>query len=256
MLSYQHIYHAGCLADVHKHALISCVLNRLIQKPKPLTYMETHAGRGIYDLTAPESLKTEEAQAGINRAQSENWFPSDHPYMFALRDTQKRHGFNIYPGSPAIARYFLRETDSIHLMELHPQEYIALKQAIPQAHIHHRDGYEGVLALSPPTPRRGVVLIDPSYEVKSEYTDIPDFLAKLHRKWAQAVIMVWYPILPDNRHQPMLDSIRNMVLNNTTVHEVRFRQPPTAMLGSGMILINTPFGFDKDMAFISNIFEG
>lgn len=119
--------------------------------------------------------------------------------------TERRFGAGFYPGSPLIAAQLLRSTDVIHLMEMHPAEHKALKRAMRghNVHIHQRDGYEGVLAISPPTPRRGLVLIDPSYEIKTEYLRVADFVIGLHEKWPQATVMVWYPILKAGLHEAM-----------------------------------------------------
>ena len=110
MLSYQHIYHAGNLADVQKHALLAFMLDYMTRKDKPLSYIETHAGRGLYDLGSDEALKTGEARAGIDLA--EGWFPADHPYIQRLAECRAMFGPRTYPGSPLIAALGLRETDS------------------------------------------------------------------------------------------------------------------------------------------------
>ncbi len=239
MLSYQHAYHAGCRADMHKHAALCVLLSCLIQKDKPLTYMETHAGRGLYDLCSAEAEKTGEAKAGILTLEST--IPADHPYARMLQTHHTAYGATSYPGSPFIAKQVLRAFDVMHLMELHPQEYKALKQAMRGSHIHKRDGYEGVLSLSPPHPRRGVVLIDPSYEVKSEYQKAADFIIMLHRKWPEAVIMLWYPLLPTANHRDMLGTLLKADLPKCWHQEITWApQTPKAMQGSGLIIINTP----------------
>ena len=124
MLSYQHIYHAGNLADVHKHAMLASLLAYLARKDKPLSYIETHAGRGLYRLDAPEAMKTGEAAAGIGRAAA--LFPADHPYRRILAAVRDRYGRAAYPGSPLVAALSLRSGDRMHLAELHPQEFAAL----------------------------------------------------------------------------------------------------------------------------------
>ncbi len=178
MLSYQHAFHAGNLADVQKHALLAWVLDYLTRKDKPLTYIETHAGRGLYRLTAPEAQKTGEAAKGI--LAHPDWFPETHPYAQRLHEVRTLHGADAYPGSPLIAALGLRETDTLHLAELHPQEHAALTATMQGwgAHIHRRDGFDLALALTPPTPRRGVLLCDPSYEVKEDYDRIPGSLPR------------------------------------------------------------------------------
>lgn len=207
MLSYQHIYHAGNLADVHKHALLCTMLAYLTRKDKPLTYLETHAGRGLYDLAAAEAAKTGEARQGIARAGA--WFTPDHPYMQLLQKVRARFGPDAYPGSPLLAALSLRPGDRMHLAELHPQEFAALQQTMApfRATCHRQDGFEMAQSLCPPTPRRGLMLIDPSYEVKADYAALPGIIATLHRKWNVGVIALWYPILTGRAHLPMLEAL-------------------------------------------------
>lgn len=249
MLSYQHLYHAGNLADVHKHAALAWVLDYLTQKEKPLTYIETHAGRGVYDLGAEEAVKTGEAAAGI--ALAEAMFPADHPYRQRLDEARAGYGARAYPGSPLIAALGLRETDTIHLAELHPQEVVHLRAAAKDwgANVHQRDGFELALALTPPTPRRGLMLIDPSYEVKSDYEAIPRHMAAIHRKWNVGVLILWYPILRGAPHSGML-TVLEMAFPEGQRHEVRF--PPARdghrMEGSGLFVVNPPFGLATELA--------
>ncbi|WP_134678961.1 23S rRNA (adenine(2030)-N(6))-methyltransferase RlmJ [Paracoccus ravus] len=257
MLSYQHAYHAGNLADLQKHALLAWMLDYLTAKPKPLTYLETHAGRGLYDLAGPESEKTGEARAGITRALSEDWLPEDHPLCQALDQIRAMHGPNAYPGSPLIARYFLRPEDNAHLAELHPTEHEALSQVGGFAHLHKQDGFAMAQAICPPTPRRGLLLIDPSYEVKDEYDAIPRQIAKLARKWNVGVIALWYPILTDLRHVPMLMALQQNH-PEALLSEVRFppARPGHGMVGSGMFVINPPYGLADEARRIKALYSG
>lgn len=256
MLSYQHIYHAGNLADVQKHALLAFALEYLVQKDKPLTYIETHAGRGLYDLGAPEAVKTGEAEGGI--ALAEAWFPPGHPYRQRLAEVRARFGPAAYPGSPLIAALSLRETDSLHLAELHPQEHRALCEALAPwgAHIHRQDGFQMALAITPPTPRRGLMLIDPSYEVKEDYAAIPRHLAAIHRKWNVGILMLWYPILTSAAHRPMLAALERDH-PGALRHEVTF--PPVReghrMVGSGIFVINPPYGLAEEAARLARHFN-
>ena len=255
MLSYQHAYHAGNLADLHKHALLAWMLDYLTAKPKPLSYLETHAGRGLYDLAAPESEKTGEARAGITRALAQDWLAGDHPLRRALADTRARHGASAYPGSPLIARHFLRPGDVAHLAELHPAEHEALAAVAGFAHLHRQDGFAMAQALCPPTPRRGLLLIDPSYEIKADYDRIPAQIARLARKWNVGLLMLWYPILRDAPHLPMLRALEAQH-PEALRHEIRF--PPAReghrMTGSGMFIVNPPFGIAAETARLDRIF--
>ncbi|WP_298850486.1 23S rRNA (adenine(2030)-N(6))-methyltransferase RlmJ [uncultured Ruegeria sp.] len=258
MLSYQHIYHAGNLADVQKHALLAWVLNYLTRKDKPLSYIETHSGRGLYQLDAAESVRTGEAAAGIKRAQREGWFGPDHPMARVLEKVQARRGTAAYPGSPMIAASLLREQDSLHFAELHPQEHAALSLAMSPfgAKVYQQDGFELVQSLLPPTPRRGMVLIDPSYEVKADYDRLPAVIAKLHRKWNVGIIALWYPVLTDKRHVPMIEALKSQNYSKAVCHEVMF--PPAReghrMVGSGMFVLNAPFGIEDETRRLSQLF--
>ncbi|WP_299029857.1 23S rRNA (adenine(2030)-N(6))-methyltransferase RlmJ [uncultured Sulfitobacter sp.] len=247
MLSYQHIYHAGNLADVHKHSLLAWMLEYLTRKDKPLSYIETHAGRALYDLGADEALKTGEAAAGI--AVARNWFAKDHPYARVLARVEDEDGAKAYPGSPLIASHLLRPTDHIHLAELHPQEHSALALAMSPtgAKIHLRDGFETAFALCPPTPRRGLLLIDPSYEIKTDYVDIFRHIAKLHRAWNVGIIALWYPILTNGAHLDMLNALTTQH-KGALRHEVRFppARPGHGMVGSGMFVLNPPYGLSDE----------
>lgn len=239
MLSYQHAYHAGGPADVHKHMVLAQLITALTIKSRPISFVETHAGRGLYHLGSTESLKTGEATQGIHR------LTPDPATAFgrALGATRQAHGPDAYPGSPLIAANLLRANDQTVLMELHPAEHAALSKAFTARNtaVHKRDGFEGVLALSPMTPRRGLVHIDPSYEVKTEYAQTADFIRALVLKWPQVTVMVWYPLLPAARHEDLLAGLGPLPI---MVDEVTFTPVPgRGMYGSGVALINAPWGF-------------
>ena len=257
MLSYQHLYHAGNLADVQKHALLAWALDYLTQKDKPVSYIETHAGRGLYDLTAEEAVRTGEAAAGIGRV--EDWFAGGHPYRRRLAELRALHGPSAYPGSPLIAGLTLRAMDTIHLAELHPQEVSHLRRAMVPwgCHVQQRDGVEMALALTPPTPRRGLMLIDPSYEVKADYDVLPKVLAQIHRKWNVGILMLWYPMLTGGSHAPMLRALVE-TFPEALRAEVRFApmREGHRREGSGMFVINPPYGMAAEAARIAARFAG
>lgn len=252
MLSYQHIYHAGNLADVHKHALLAWVLSYLTQKDKPLAYIETHAGRGLYDLGSDEAVKTGEAAAGVTRVEAR--FAPAHPYRQRLDEVRATWGPMAYPGSPLIAGLGLRQTDRLHLAELHPQEFRALSEnlALWEPHLQQRDGFEFALSQAPPTPRRGLMLVDPSYEVKTDYERIPPFLQAVARRWNVGVLMLWYPLLGAAPHAPMVRALK-AAFPEGFCDELRF--PPAReghrMVGSGMFVVNPPFGIEAAAAEIA-----
>jgi 23S rRNA (adenine2030-N6)-methyltransferase len=238
MLSYQHGYHAGGPADLHKHIVLAELISRLAAKPRGLTYLETHAGRGLYDLAAPEAAKTGEAAQGIGRLVPD---PAT-PFGRALAAVRAAAGPSAYPGSPMIARSLLRPQDRLVLMELHPAEHAALAAALagPGVAVHRRDGFEGGLGLAPFKPRRGLVLVDPSYEVKSDYAAAAAFTRRLVAAWPEAAVLLWYPLLPAGRHRSLLAGLAPLP---HLVDEVRFDPAPQrGMTGSGLALVNPPYG--------------
>ena len=257
MLSYQHAFHAGNAADVHKHALLASSLAYLTRKDKALSYFETHAGRGLYDLSDTAARRTGEAVQGVARLLQH--FSGAHPYPRLIADLRVDHGPAAYPGSPLIAARLLRRFDRIDLAELHPQEHAALLRVMPQSpniRIHKRDGLEMANAMVPPDPRRGLMLIDPSWEVREDYATLARLVPRLHRKWGVGVIMLWYPVLADRRHLPMIHALRD-ALPDIFVHEVRF--PPAreghGMEGSGVAIVNPPWGLEAEAKDLSDIFE-
>lgn len=257
MLSYQHAFHAGNLADVHKHALLAAALDYLTRKDKPLSYIETHSGRGLYDLGGAEAVKTGEAAKGISIA--DQYFDAQHPYMRALNAIRTTHGAAAYPGSPMIAQTLLRDTDRLHLAELHPQEHSALRATFRGARnikTYQQDGFELAMGLAPPDPRRGLILIDPSWEIKTDYATVPRFCESLLRKWNVGIVMIWYPILSDAPHLPMTQALSRS-FPDALCHEVRF--PPARkshrMIGSGMFVLNPPWGLSDQASDLTAIFQ-
>ncbi|MFB9149305.1 23S rRNA (adenine(2030)-N(6))-methyltransferase RlmJ [Roseovarius ramblicola] len=255
MLSYQHHYHAGNPADVHKHAALAWMLAYLTAKPKPLSYIETHAGRGLYDLADAAALRTGEAAQGIGRMESA--LSADHPYRLRLDATRAAHGATAYPGSPLIAALSLRPGDSLHLAEMHPGEHARLCETLGPhgAHIRREDGFGMARALCPPTPRRGLLLCDPSYEVKADYDRIPGHFARINRVWNVGTLVLWYPILGSGAHAAMLDTLAR-AFPGALRHEIRF--PPVRaghrMTGSGLFVVNPPYGLAEQTARLSHAF--
>lgn len=262
MLSYQHAYHAGGPGDVHKHAALAWALGYLVRKDKPLSYIETHAGRGLYRLDGPEAAKTGEAAAGIAVAGARGWFDAQHPYARALAGLRAAEGQTAYPGSPLIAAALLRPGDRMHLAELHPAERAGLEAALgalpvphPRWRVAAGDGLAMARALVPPEPRRGLLLVDPSYEVKAEYAALPRFLAAVHRRWGVGVLMLWYPLLAGDPHGPMLAALA-AALPAGLRHEVRFppARPGHRMTGSGLFVVNPPWGLEAELARLAGLF--
>lgn len=257
MLSYQHMYHAGNWADVHKHWLLAETLETLKQKPKPLFYMETHAGRALYDLQSAESQKTQEAAHAITWARENDAIDPASAYGRCLAHTAQEYGLNSYPGSPKIAQHLLDDGDTLVLAELHPQEHDALTENMFRsgAHIHKKDGYQLMQSMMPPTPRRGLVMIDPSYEIKSEYADVPNAAKHAAKAWNVGNFLMWYPILTDHRQVEMVDQLHDLFPEGGA-HEVRFAPAREGhrMIGSGMFYNRDIYGLRAVRAKISDFF--
>lgn len=259
MLSYRHSFHAGNHADVLKHIVQSLILEKVTQKQKPAIYIDTHAGGGLYDLGSKESLKTNEFLDGVtmllNHSAAE---PALKRYQQRIeRFTTDNH----YPGSPLIAASILREQDNMVLIEYHNSEIENLKLNVKnhiettKTAVHHRDGYEGLIGLLPPTPARGLVLIDPPYEVKGEYQQVLDTLIIALRKWSTGIYAIWYPLLSSRAgtkaglSEKLCQSVSELpvksVLNVTL--QVANNNADAGMYGSGVVIINPPWELDTQL---------
>ncbi len=258
MLSYQHIYHAGNKADIHKHLWLMAVLGYLTQKDKPFCWIDTHAGRGVYDLSAPEAQKLGEYKDGYQEFAAR--FPQGqdvplliHAYLDLVSGFNQRNApLHYYPGSAMIAAKLLRPIDRLEAFERHKGEFPHLQNSLTahdNARAHFADGYEGLKSLLPPQERRGGILIDPSFEIKTEYEDCAHAVLAAHKKWTQGVYMIWYPILKAGNHKILTnfleDGIARKEPDDLVIDEWIFQDntlQAKGLLGSGMAIINAPYG--------------
>lgn len=256
-MNYRHDYHAGNPADVCKHLVLLALLRRLQHKPTPLTYVETHAGRGRFALGHEMAQKTGEYLRGIARLwdarNAADLPPLLAEYLGIVAGFNPDGALAVYPGSPRIARAVLRPDDRMILCELHPDDAAALRDEFrrdPQVAVHHRDGYEALSALLPPTPRRGLCLIDPPYERPDEFAAALAGIAAGRRRWPQACFALWYPIKgplgPSLLHAAVLRSGLREVL--CVELSTRPDRDPTALSGSGMLLVDPPWQIDQALA--------
>jgi 23S rRNA (adenine2030-N6)-methyltransferase len=247
MLSYQHEYHAGNFADVVKHLTLSRIFNYLCQKEKPVFYLETHSGRGRYDLQSQQALKTGEASGGIGQLWSHREKLSDVflPYLNTIHDCNPNGELRYYPGSPLLALHQLRPIDRLFCCELHPQEFHELqkiKTREMKIHIRHSDGLQQLPSLLPPPERRGLVFIDPSYEMKTDYQFVPECVGAAYQRFNTGVYCIWYPIIDKKWHLQLVEHLSK--LGVTRFLRVEFyltKQSNLGMTGCGLWVINPPY---------------
>ncbi|TDB02199.1 23S rRNA (adenine(2030)-N(6))-methyltransferase RlmJ [Halomonas marinisediminis] len=258
MLSYQHAYHAGNFADVHKHLTLHGVINHLLRKESSITYIDTHAGRGLYPLAAEETARLHEYRLGVLPLwESRRSLSTDgllHGWLAALAEVQSDPSrLSHYPGSPWWMSRCLRSQDRQLLFELHPGEHEHLTEQTLDGAVRkiHGDGLKGLVQRLPVKTPRLCVLIDPSYERKQEYVEVADTLSTTLRKARHAVIMVWYPLLPAGRHHELLEAIKAHGLRKVWRSEFMLhasKEGIGGMYGSGMLITNPPWGLDKHLA--------
>lgn len=209
-MNYQHAFHAGNFADVHKHIVLTRILEHLRAKPTAFRVIDSHAGAGRYDLLGPEAARSPEWHEGIERVfawlrltgrdaepQAEALRALLAPYLDGVAALNADERLRIYPGSPLIAKARLRRQDRLIACELEPRAAASLKAALrgePRAKILTIDGWMALNANVPPKERRGLVLIDPPYEEAADFLRLSGALADAHRKWPTGVYLLWYPI--------------------------------------------------------------
>ncbi|MDX1678487.1 23S rRNA (adenine(2030)-N(6))-methyltransferase RlmJ [Arsukibacterium sp.] len=247
MLSYRHSYHAGNHADVLKHLVQVAILDYLLQKDKPLCYHDSHAGAGLYSLASEQAQKTAEYQQGIGRLwQYQAKSAALGRYLSLIHSLNPDNTLAFYPGSPKIASLMLRPQDVIQATELHPTDYpILASQFARRRHsrIENMDAYAGFKAMLPPLVKRGLVLIDPPYELKNEYNDLVAGLQEAYRRFPQATYAIWYPVI----ERPAAEAFITAIVGTGIKNQLRIEYCPCpdkagfGMSGSGMLVINPPY---------------
>jgi 23S rRNA (adenine2030-N6)-methyltransferase len=252
-MNYLHHYHAGNFADVFKHIVLLELASFLQQKDTPLAMFDTHAGAGIYDLGATPSQKTGEWRGGIGKL----WGSTDPDWQPLLSIVKSVNGdsdkLNYYPGSPMLLAEHLRISDTLTLCETSDGPMKHLRACLGnerRIHIHQRDGYEALLALLPPKDaKRALVHIDPPFE-QDDYARLYDTMPKALHRFRQGVFAIWYPVktrqgaLPFVAKMKALAESEEKFLNLSIMTGI---ENTLAMNGTGMVIINPPFGFDKRM---------
>lgn len=254
-MNYRHSYHAGNFADVFKHVQLTLLLQALRRKESPFCYLDTHAGTGRYDLQGTTAQKTGEYLQGVMRFWLRDGVIESAPaadYLAAVRALNPDGELRYYPGSPRIARHFLRPQDRMVLMELHPEDAVFLKREFrgdKQVHVHCADGYTGLKAFLPPPEKRGLVLIDPPFEDGNEFERLTDGLRIAYQRWPTGILALWYP-LKDNDHvhhfhrQLVASGMRKLLLVEMHLHA---HPSVNTLYGCGMIIVNPPWQMDEKL---------
>ncbi|MGQ3212935.1 23S rRNA (adenine(2030)-N(6))-methyltransferase RlmJ [Shinella sp.] len=255
-MNYRHIYHAGNFADVLKHAVLARLVTYMQAKDKAFRVLDTHAGIGLYDLSSEEAQKTGEWLDGIGRLLDTDMPPAVAeilaPYLKAVHELNPHGGLTYYPGSPKLARMLFRPQDRLSAMELHPDDYETLHRLFDgdfQSRITHLDGWLSLGAHLPPKEKRGIVLVDPPYEIEGEYERLVDGLEKAVRRFAGGVYCLWYPLKKNAPiaafHKALKETgIPKMLCAELTVRSDR---ETTGLTGSGLIVVNPPFTLKQEL---------
>jgi 23S rRNA (adenine2030-N6)-methyltransferase len=251
-VKYRHAFHAGNFADVTKHVALVAALLRLTAKERPLFLLDTHAGRGCYEIDAA----TGEAQAGVARllaAGSRQAHPALERYRALVAGMNADGKLRAYPGSPMIMAALMRAGDRAAICELQPAEVEALRREFrgdARFGVHLRDGFEALGALVPPPEKRGIALIDPPYEeTELDFARVADALVAAAARWPQGVLAAWYPIkqgaVAARLQRRLVDAgLRRVLVAELCVHPDDSR---AGLNGSGLVTVNPPWKLDEDL---------
>jgi 23S rRNA (adenine2030-N6)-methyltransferase len=256
-MNYRHLYHAGSFADVVKHVVLTLLLQQFLKKETPFCFIDTHAGLGIYDLESYEARATNEAVTGILRlptlaADRPDWLLS---YWKIVQTLQSNEKITVYPGSPLIARDFLRSQDKMILNEKHDETYEALKYFFyraPQVTVHHRDAYEFLPAILPVKDfSRALILIDPPYERTTEKAELTAALAKTLKRFTHGMYAIWLPLTEKmprleltKELKALLPVEKNLLIEFSIVDPASIEK---GLIGCAMIIINPPWQFKETL---------
>ncbi|MES2772226.1 MAG: 23S rRNA (adenine(2030)-N(6))-methyltransferase RlmJ [Pseudomonadota bacterium] len=249
MLSYRHAFHAGGHADVLKHCVLVQLTRYLGQKEAPFWYIDTHAGAGCYALDSAYAAKLSEYKNGVGRLWGRNDLPEAlAEYLALVRKINPDNKLRAYPGSPYFARWSMRAQDRLRLFELHSRDARLLREnfhdAGKQVSIEASDGFVGLNALLPPPPRRGLVLIDPSYEDKQDYEQVFHSLKAALNRFPGGTYALWYPQLTRLDACQLPQRLQRLPCKHWLHVALRVNTPSkegVGMHGSGMFVINPPW---------------
>jgi len=253
MLSYRHSFHAGNFADVLKHIVQALIIEALKQKPKPFVYYDTHAGAGRYDLMDAKSQKTAEFKNGIEKLWNNTELPDLlTPYMDVIKQLNPKGELYYYPGSPLLTHLLVPRNYRLELSELHPTDVLLLQQEFQNKRsvsITQKDGFKTLIAKLPPIQRRGLILIDPPYELKTESDDVVRAIKVAYNKFSTGIYAIWYPLVSRQQIESFCTKFKHSGIKNIIRIElcVKADSEGYGMTGTGMIIINPPWKLAEQM---------
>ncbi|WP_455385557.1 23S rRNA (adenine(2030)-N(6))-methyltransferase RlmJ [Acidihalobacter prosperus] len=251
MFAYQHGFHAGNFADVLKHVVLLALLDALRRKDKPFFVLDTHGGDGLYALDSAQAQKVGEFRDGVARLWGEDGLhPAIDAWLEAVAVENPGGELRRYPGSPRLIAHRLREQDRLVAVEGHNSVFPRLVEnlhTMSGARAEHGDGYRALKAHLPPACGRGLVLIDPSYETRGEFQRLTEALKLIHKRFRQGLVAVWYPLLPNKPAQPWLEEVATSGIPDILLAELSVADASAGrgLYGSGMLLINPPWGLES-----------
>jgi len=249
LFSYRHGFHAGNHADVLKHVVLVQLLAHMAAKEKAFSFVDTHAGAGSYSLGSDFAQKKHEFENGIGRLWKADKLPAAATaYLAQVRAINRDGRLHFYPGSPQVALQMTRPQDRLHLFELHSTESAVLQAFFADSDrrvtVRAADGFSGLRALLPPPSRRGLVLIDPSYEDKEDYSKVLDTLRDALKRFATGIYAVWYPLVQRKESHRMAAELENLAGGDWLHASLRVCTPPEdglGLYGSGVFVFNPPW---------------
>lgn len=275
MFSYRHAFHAGNHADVLKHAMLISVVKYMTEKPVPLTVIDTHAGAGLYRMDSELSAISAEALEGIQKILAQPQLVKSKllkEYLALLHDFNPSPKSKLYPGSPFIVQHLLNDFDKLKLFELHPTDTRLLEQHVAQLKVARQvavlraDGFEGMKKFLPPAQRRALVVMDPSYEIKTDYNKVLDSIEDALKRFATGTYMVWYPLIARAQAHDLPKRLKTMSNHakrdwlhvSLIVKSSKFTALPSELLdgvkqkrpglpGSGVFVINPPYTLKAEL---------
>jgi len=250
-VNYRHGYHAGNFADVVKHVALVAILLHLGKKETGFSVIDSHAGRGSYDLAGGQAARTGEAKAGIGQlmALGGELPPALSTYLSLARGP-------VYPGSPLIAAKLLRPQDRLTAIEKHPEEFAALKDVLApyrNAVVENAEGYARCLKLLPPPSRRGLVLMDPPFESPDEFSMLARAVCEATRKFSTGIYLIWYPIKFQAEATAFVGEVVVGGIAKAMIVETKVMAPEGKLNRAGLLVVNPPYGFEAQMRAVAGL---